>query len=416
LAEAHFNLAVIFRTHRQWAAAEESYREAIRVKPSAESYNNLGSIYRLQGKFAEAIECFQRALELRPDFAEVLSNLGNVFMVQGRRAEAMICYDQTLRMRPDHAPAHANRAQARLAAGDFEAGWPEYEWRWKCAGGPRHAHPAPPWDGSPLAGRTLLVHAEQGLGDTLQFIRYVPLLASRGGSIVVEVQPSLLPLLAQSGFAGVVAKGATLPHVDLRIGLLSLPGVMGTTLVNIPADVPYLSADPGLVEHWRGVLADTNRFKVGIAWQGSTTNESDRLRSIPLAHFAPLDQANVELVSLQKGFGSEQLAAVAGEFRVRDFGDALDGQRGAFMDTAAIMKNLDLVITSDTATAHLAGALGVRVWVALPTAADWRWMYDRQDSPWYPTMRLVRQTSFDDWSGVFARLAEDLRQLAAEPR
>jgi hypothetical protein len=207
-----------------------------------------------------------------------------------------------------------------------------------------------------------------------------------------------------------------LPAFDVQVPLLSLPGIVGTTLANVPAEVPYLTADPRLVDRWREMLGPADRLRVGIAWQGSTTYQADRFRSIPLLQFAPLALPDVELISLQRGPGSEQLAALGGRFDVRDLGAEFDREHGAFMDTGAVMANLDLVITSDTAIAHLAGALGASVWTALPLAADWRWLRERADSPWYPTMRLYRQTQFDNWAEVFSRLAHDLRKRAAECR
>jgi hypothetical protein len=298
----------------------------------------------------------------------------------------------------------------RLGEGDYAGGWAEYEWRWKCEGFTQASVDVPVWDGGELAGRTLLVHSEQGLGDTLQFVRYLRLVEARSRRTVLEVQPPLVPLLVQSGFRNVIAKGSPLPPVDLRVVLMSLPGIFHTTLETIPGSVPYLAADPALIEKWRDILAGSDTFKIGIAWQGSTIYQADRLRSIPLAAFQSLAMPGVELVSLQKGFGSEQLDAITGKFRVRDFGNDLDREHGAFMDTAAIMKNLDLVITSDTVTAHLAGGLGVRAWVALPFAPDWRWHHDRDDSPWYASLQLFRQPAWNNWQAVFERMANELRR------
>ncbi len=414
LAEAHFSLGVIFQGQQQWSKAEEAYRRAVAAKPDyPEALNNLGTLCRNQGKLDEAIGYLERVLELRPDFAEALNNLGNVFMLQGRRTEAMVCYDQTLRMRPDYAQAHTNRALARLCVGRFDEGWPEYEWRWEFAEFKPHGRKEPLWDGSALEGRKLLVHAEQGLGDTLQFSRYVPLIAARGGEVVFEVQEPLAPLMRQACMPGVVARGETLPACDVQIPLMSLPFVFVTTYETIPHEVPYLAADPALVEQWRQTIGHGDRLQVAIAWQGSITYRADRFRSIPLGHFRQLALDGVELISLQKGIGSEQTGRLTNRFPLRELGEALDRDHGAFMDTAAIMKCVDLVITSDTSVAHLAGALGVPTWIALPYAPDWRWHIDRDDSPWYPTVRLFRQTTFDDWSGVFERLAQALRDEVA---
>jgi tetratricopeptide (TPR) repeat protein len=412
-AEAHFSLGVIFHGQGHSALAVESYRNAIRADPQhAGAYNNLGAIFKRQGMLNEAVECYQRALEFRPNFVEALNNLGNVFQLQSRSAEAMVCYEQSLRIDPNHAQAHYNRSRMLLALGDFSVGWREYEWRLKCSDLEKQAFAEPRWQGELLDGCTLLVHAEQGLGDVLQFIRYVPPLARFGGTIIVEVPKTLFPLLRQSAIPGLIAKGMPLGKFDVQVPLMSLPLVCGTTLETIPSRVPYLAADPQRVEYWRGALGGQTAFKVGIAWQGSPTYLGDCFRSVPLAQFAPLAQQGIELISLQKGPGGQQLTELAGLFRVRELSD-LDEAHGPFMDTAAVIQNLDLVITSDTAIAHLAGALGKIVWVALPSSPDWRWLYHREDSPWYPTMRLFRQPSPGDWQGVFHRMAEALAAKVA---
>jgi hypothetical protein len=301
--------------------------------------------------------------------------------------------------------------------GDFERGWEEYEWRWKKAKVTPRDFPQPLWDSSALEGRTILIHTEQGLGDTLQFIRYVPLVKQRGGTVIVECPASLGQLLAScAGIDRLIASGAPLPPFDVHAPLLSLPRIFGTTLANVPAEVPYLSADPALVEYWRSELSSVAGIKIGIAWQGNPRFPADCMRSIPLTHFTPLAQVDgVRLFSLQKGTGSAQLAAVASYLPVIDLADRLDETSGGFMDTAAVMKNLDLVVTSDTSIAHLAGALGVPVWVALALGGDWRFLVGREDSPWYPTMRLFRQTQMGDWDSVFERIAAELRGSPDRP-
>ena len=267
-----------------------------------------------------------------------------------------------------------------------------------------------PWDGSSLGGRTILLRTEQGFGDTLQFIRYAPLVGQRRGRVIVACQRPLARLLARwPGFAAVVAEGDPLPEFDIYAPLLSLPGLLGTTLATVPVDVPYLAADPGRVAHWRHELGSVAGFWIGIAWQGSPRHRRDRFRSIPLSQFAPLaDIEGVRLLGLQKGFGRDQLAALEGRFPITDLGDHL----GDFLETAAVLRSLDLVIADDTAVPHLAGALGVPVWVALPYSPDWRWLLEREDSPWYPTMRLFRQARSGDWEGVFRRIAG---ALTSEP-
>jgi hypothetical protein len=255
---------------------------------------------------------------------------------------------------------------------------------------------------------------EQGLGDTLQFIRYAPLVKERGGTVLVECPASLIPLLSScAGIDRSVPEGSALPDFQVHVPLMSLPRIFGTTLATIPSNVPYLNADERLVESWREKLRSITEFKIGIAWQGNPNHKWDRHRSIPLAQFAPLARLpGVRLVSLQKVHGTEQLKD--GHFPILDLGPDLDGSNGAFMDTAAVMKNLDLVVTTDTAIAHLAGALGVPVWVALSRIADWRWMFEREDSPWYPTMRLFRQSELGNWKPVFERMAGEVEKLLAK--
>jgi hypothetical protein len=276
------------------------------------------------------------------------------------------------------------------------------------------------WDGGDLSGKTILLDAEQGLGDTIQFIRYASIVKRCGGTVIVECPKPLLTLL--EGCAGVdrwIAHGAELPAFDVRAPLLSLPGILKTTVETIPAEVPYLFAKPALVKRWRERLRGIDGFKVGIHWQGRATYRGDRFRSIPLRCFAPLARmADVRLIGLQKGFGTEQVAEFCHLVRCdgqerpsyTDLADELDRESGPFMDTAAVMKNVDLVITSDTAIAHLAGALGVPVWVALSSSPDWRWMLDRADSPWYLTIRLFRQREPGNWHGVFAEMESVLRE------
>ena len=273
--------------------------------------------------------------------------------------------------------------------------------------------PQPRWDGSDLQGKTILLRAEQGLGDTLHFIRYAALVKQRGGTVVVACQKPLLRLLQTCpGIDRLVVRGTELPPFDVQAPLLSLPGIFQTALTSIPARVPYVFADAGLVEHWRQRLATLPGFKVGIAWQGNPQVSKVQPHFIPLGAFEPLARLpEVQLISLQKGPGAEQLTTLNPAFPVTDLG-TLDEAAGPFMDTAAIVKNLDLVISADTVTAHLAGALGVPTWVALPFFPDWRWLLDREDSPWYPTLRLFRQAETGGWPSVFARMTAALAHRA----
>ena len=368
-------------------------------------------------------------MDSKPNAVEACTNLGNIHWEEGRCDEALACYDQALCWNSESPETHFNRARLRLLQGDWAQGWPEYECRWKTKECPGWSFPQPQWDGTDLAGRTILLLAEQGLGDTLHFIRYAPLVKQRGGTVIVECQPALIRILSSiEGIDSFVARGLPLPEFDVHASLLSLPGLFHTTVDNLPATVPYVHTDPALIEEWRPKLSQPNDqesdighrtsnikrvFKVGIAWQGNPLFIGDRHRSVPLLHFASLAKvAGVQLISLQKGAGSEQLLDIAGKFQVLDLGSHLDEACGAFMETAAVMKNLDLVITSDTAIAHLAGALAVPVWVALSFMPDWRWMLRRHDSPWYPTMRLFRQTRRGQWPDVFAEMAEELTKIS----
>ncbi len=414
---AYNNLATMLQESSELSAALTLYRLALEREPrSAEILINIGSVLQVQGDMSAAADHHQRALAIDPRQRRAHFNLGVIDHFLGRDRDAIEHLDEAIRLREGYAEAYHHRATVRLSQGDFEAGWRDFEWRFRCSDYPhRRGAPLgdmPRWDGSPLAGRRLLMYAEQGLGDTLQFIRYARRLEQRGDEIVVEVPGVLVPLLAASGLRNLVAEGLPLPPCDVQVPLLSTPGLVGLPPEAIGVTIPYLAADPRRIDSWRGQLGDGNRFRIGIVWQGRTSYAFDRVRSIPLAAFAPLAQVEgVELFSLQKAAGSEQIAALGGRFTVNDLGSRLDSDGGAFMDTAAVMCKLDLIITSDTAAAHLAGGLGLNVWLALSTPAEWRWLYQRADSPWYPTMRLFRQPREGDWAGVFETMKRELTSL-----
>jgi tetratricopeptide (TPR) repeat protein len=449
MAEAHYNLGVSLAEQKRYADAEASYKEAIRCRPHyaeavtnlgvvladqerfdeavacyeqglrwqpdhAVAWNNLGNARKEQGRLDDAVACYGQALQSRPDFAEALSDLGVVLALQGRFADALASYRRALEIKPDYADAHCNRALALLLQGDYLHGFAEYEWRWKKkVPGPRLL-PQPLWDGSPLAGRTVLLHAEQGLGDALQFVRYVPLVKERGGTVILECQRPLVRLLASGGgYDRLLAHGEPLPSFDVHAPLMSLPWIFRTDLANVPAAVPYLHADPDRLAQWGRRVTDVPGFKVGIVWQGNPKNKADRFRSFPLALLAPLTRLEgVHVFSLQKGFGSEQLQHFAERRRIVDWTSEMDVD-APFLDTAAVMRHLDLVIAPETGPAHLAGALGLRTWVVLAAVPDWRWLLDRDDSPWYPTMRLFRQRIAGDWEEVLGRVAEEVKLLSA---
>jgi hypothetical protein len=389
------------------------------VKPNVAAFhNNLGFSYSALGRFDEAMHHFREALRLQPDFAMAFNNMGKVAREQAQVAEAMGYYDQALALQPDYVEAHFNRAELRLLMGDFEQGWHEYEWRWQLpqVGG----RATPRWGGSALAGKTIVLHAEQGLGDTIHFIRYAPLLKERGAKVIIHCQHTLLRLLESAPCVdGRVAWHTTLPPFDVQEHLLDVPGVFGTNLTTIPSEVPYLSADHQLTASWRQKLqaCAKSEFLIGIAWKGSAKNQSDRKRSVPLACFEALAKVpGVRLISLQKGPGTEQIGEVAGSFNVQDLGSDLDEAAGGFMDSAAVLMSLDLVISCDTAAVHLAGALGIPCWVALPLSPDWRWLLEREDSPWYPSLRLFRQERVGEWDDVMRRMAEEVGKVVSPER
>ncbi len=414
-AAALFNLGVALEARGELAAAEDCYRRSVAADPRQPSAHfNLGALLQQRRQWEAAETCYRAELALRPQHVGALCNLGTLCMARGQDAEALEWFDRALAVDPASGEAHSNRGMLLLAQGDFAAGWSEFNWFGKCAKLAGKRYPGVAWDGAPLEGRTLLVHCSHGLGDTFQFVRYLAGLRERGaGKVILAVQGALAPILSgQVDVDLLIDRDAPPPPFDVQASIMSLPALFNTTAATIPAEIPYLSADDVLVERWRERLAPLTGLKVGIHWQGRESYPWDHLRSFRLAEFEPLAAVSgVELISLQHGAGREQLSGVAGRFRVTDLGDDVDRQSGAFMDTAALMKNLDLVITSDSAVAHLAGALGVNTWVVLSYAPEWRWQRQGETSPWYPTMRLVRQTKWNDWPETFARMADALSKL-----
>jgi tetratricopeptide (TPR) repeat protein len=445
-AEAHHNLGNAFKALSDPENAKAAYRRALELNPHyVEAYNNLGNVLREQGatneaaacycralelqpdepatlynlgltvqdqgKFPEAITYYRRAIELKPTLVEAQHNLGGVFLKQGKYGDAAACFERAVELQPELAEAQFNLSTLKLLAGDFEHGWPQYEWRWKVGQADLPKFQQPQWAGQPLNGQKILLHAEQGLGDTIQFIRYMPLVKDLGATVLVACPRPMFKLLATcSGIDGLFGNGDEVPPFDVHAPLMSLPGIFKTTLRNIPNSVPYLHADPELVERWRDRLNAARGFRIGINWHGREGLGHYRQRDIPLDCFASLaNLPDVQLISLQKGDGQDGMARSG--LPIIDLGPDVDTAHGAFMDTAAIMMNLDLVITSDTSIPHLAGALGVPVWLALPFVPNWRWLLNRADSPWYPTMRLFRQKQAGDWRGVFDEMHAALYAL-----
>src|SRR5438270_642308 len=389
--------------------AVELLSKAIAVNPGmADAHYNRGVALGAIGRAAEALESYERAIALRPDYADAYFNRGVALAELDRHTEAVDSYERAIALAPDHSSAHWNLADCRLLLGDFALGWQEYEWRWKLAqndNGLREFE-QPLWLGAQtLKGRTILLHSELGVGDTFHFCRYAKEVAALGANVVLEVQPSVLSLLADlDGVAQVVPRGAPLPAFDYHCPLMTMPLAFKTDLASIPADIPYVRSDPARVAAWREKLGNKRKPRVGLVWSGSMLLKNDK-RSMVLAEMLPLVADWAEWVCLQKEVGESEIGLLASRPDVRFVG----GELKDFADTAALLDLMDIVVSVDTGVAHLAGAMGKPVWILLPfIPIDWRWMLDREDSVWYPTARLFRQSANRDWAGVIGRVKEEL--------
>ncbi|MBC7853107.1 MAG: tetratricopeptide repeat protein, partial [Pirellulaceae bacterium] len=404
------------------------YQEAIAAYDAALRHNgvygnafmNRATALIWDGQLQAGIDSVQRALALAPEDLEARKVLATAKLWLGNLEDSEKEYRELVQLKPDDAELHKNLSMILLLRGEFEQGWREYSWRQKGGEFGTPSLPGPQWNGESLSGRTILLLAEQGLGDTIQFIRYAPLLKAKYDCrVIAAVQKPLLRLLRDvAGVDEWAIRGEALPAHDVWAPMLSLPALLGQhDIGDLPKAAAYLQADEQLALKWREKLAPLGGFKIGIAWQGNPGMDTDRFRSIPLATFQPLAKiSGIKLISLQRGFGTEQLASLGGRMEVHTLDHNVDTTSGPFMDTAAVMKNLDLVITSDTAVAHLAGALGVPVWMALTLVPDWRWFLKREDSPWYPSLRLFRQEQPGEWRIVFHKIGGALlmehKQLA----
>ena len=391
----------------------------------ATAWNGMGYALIELRRLDEALLCLERALQLQPGFALALYNQGNALQLQNRLEEAMRSYDAALAQQPDMVDAHFGQSACRLLAGDLQAGFQQYEWRWRKPAyqsiAQQYTHPV--WLGdAPLQGKTLLVHAEQGLGDTLHMARYVPQLIAQGARVILRVQPALVPLLAamadMSGAAGwpgvtVIGDSEALPPHDFRTPLMSLPLAFGTSLDTIPAGATYVQADPMRASQWRARLgvAVGGAPRVGLAWAGNPKHDNDAARSLPLQTMHRLLSTGCDFIALQRDLSAVDRVLLAREPAIRSYA----AEQTDFAGTAALVAQLDLVICVDTSIAHLAGAMGKPVWLLLPYAPDWRWMLGREDSPWYPTMRLFRQQRAGDWDEVLQRVAAALVQFSPGP-
>jgi Flp pilus assembly protein TadD len=444
-AEAAFLRGLVAHDTERPEDAITYFRKTIAVQPEhPDAYNGLGMAYRTLDRVEDAVGCFQRALEINPDFAEahtncgnalrdlgrldeafahcsravaltpgaaeIRNNLGSVLRSLGRVDEAIAEFRQAAGLRPDLTQVHFNLAMALLSRGDLTAGWAKYEWRLQ--GGVKGIRPRdfskPQWQGEDLNGRTILLYAEQGLGDTIQFCRYAPLVAARGGRVILEVPRPLVGLLSGlEGVEHVIVAGEPLPVFDFHCSLMSLPNVFGTTLATIPATTPYLPIDEPRRKYWQQRLTSSTGLRIGIVWAGNPNNPDDRQRSLPFAALAPLwNIPGIRWYSLQVGERRADLDA-APPGMIEDLSPALND----FAGTAAVISQLDLVLSVCTSVAHLSGTIGCPTWVMLHFAADWRWMTERQDTPWYPSARLFRQAEPGEWGHVIHNITFQLRDL-----
>jgi hypothetical protein len=408
LPEAPYNLGNLAEKRGDYIAAAANFRRAAALRPGFyQAHNNLGAVLLKAHDAQGARESFARAVALKPGEAEAHHNLANALAELEQYEEALAACRRATALDPNHAQANFAEAILLLVQGRLREGFEKYEWRWKLGTLVPRQFPVPLWNGEDLAGRTILLHGEQGYGDTIQGLRYVPLVAARGARVVLEVPPPLARLAASvPGVAELVAAGQALPRFDLSCPMLSLPRAFATTLETIPAEVPYLSPPAEALSQWRERLAGAGP-RIGIAWAGSPLHRSDAQRSIDIETLAPLlEMKGPRWYALQVGERAGDLARLP-TGGVTDLSPHLTD----FAETAAAIAHLDLVVTVDTALAHLAGALNRPAWVMLRSRPDWRWLLEREDTPWYPSLRLFRQREREDWAQVVARVTAALGNL-----
>jgi len=412
-AQAHFNRGNLLQQLEQWDAALASYGRAIEFNPLfAEAYANRGALYNQLDRIDAALASYEQAIAVNAEYAEAYCNRGLLLQEIKEWDAVLASCDKAISLQAEYAEAYVNRSFVRLLRADFDNGWIDYEWRWKEKNGPNSADTRrfrqPLWRGQECsAGAAILVFAEQGLGDTLQFCRYVKQLSQLGFRVILEVQPPLAGLLANlEGAAQVLTRGSALPSFDWQCPLLSLPLALKTNLHNVPATQRYLDADPAKLVRWQAALGPGLEPRVGLMWSGSRSNRRDRHRSIGLAELLRHLPVGLQYVSLQKELRESDPQVLRSYPGVMDFSN----DQADFGDAAALCDCMDLVISVDTSVAHLSAALGRETWILLPFSADWRWLLDRDDSPWYPTVKLYRQERSGDWSEVLARVSADLRQ------
>ncbi|HEV2215468.1 MAG TPA: tetratricopeptide repeat protein [Terracidiphilus sp.] len=409
-AALHSNLGLALQALGREEEALAEHRRAVELAPElAEAQSNLGALLETRGESVEALERFERAVKLKPEDVHARNNLGVAYMDRGDHGKAIEHLDCALAIDPEFAKARWNRALAHLLEGEYAKGWVDFEARWQRPERPR-AFPGPLWRGEPLEGRTILLHAEQGFGDTIQFLRFVPQVTERGGRVLLDLQPALKWLAASvAGVAELTATGEALSSFDVQCPLMSLPLALGVTLDELPNRVPYLAVPAEAQRRVEQLGWSAERARVGLVWSGNPRHQRDRFRSIPLqALESLLELEGARFYSLQVGPGAAQLDEWENSSeKIRD----LRMRIASFADTAALLERLDLVVTVDTAVTHLAGALGRPVWVLAAATPDWRWMRKRTDSPWYPTARIFRQARLGDWGPVIMEVREALKAM-----
>lgn len=411
-AMAYDNRGSAYVALQQYDLALLNYNKAIALQPDHENgYNNRGSTFVKLQRFTEALADFDKAIALKPDYFEAHNNRSNTLSGLGRHQEALASNQRAAALNPQSAAARWNLGMCALRLGDFALGWDNYEWRlpyWRERGWQDHDHAAPMWTGAePLSGKTILLHSEQGLGDTIQFCRYASLVHALGASVILEVQPSLAPLLASLPNVTLVKRGEPLPAFDTYCPLMSLPRALKTRLDSIPLPPDMVSSTPDKLALWQGILGPRHKPRVGIVWSGNASHVDDHRRSMSLQTFTAILSDDIAWVSLHKEVRDTDLPTLAQHPEIAHFGDAQQD----FTDAAAMCDLVDLVICVDTSIAHVAATMGRPVWLLLSQHADWRWLLDRRDTPWYPSMTLYRQPATGDWASVLAEVKVDLQRL-----
>lgn len=454
----YINMSKLLITIKKPEAAIKPLKMALSYDPkSVEAYILLGRAYSGKGLFEKAIKTLMKALNIAPDNDSILSELANAYNItnqlepalklykklskrspknanllyniahtlkkMGRFEDAFIYYEKTLELQPDHKDAIFSRGLAYLINGDFEKGWSGYEWRYNNpSNGSLRTFPQPRWDGSDLHGKTILIHAEQGLGDTFQFIRYAQQAKNQGATVIAAVQKPLMQLISNCPYIDqVIAQTDTPPAFDVHASTMSMPYICKTMLDTVPNTIPYIFADEERIQHWKEQLSTDQNFKIGICWHANDSYATPALqaiaaqRSIHVSQFAPLwNIPGVTVYSLQRVTGTDQVAELDDNHKLITFDETFDRDHGRFMDTAALVKNLDLVISIDTSMCHCAAALGTPTWTLMPNPCDWRWILGRTDTPWYPNMRLFKQPTIGDWDPVFAEVVALVKQIVEE--